>query len=374
MNKTIVTTVTLMLFLSVTESVQSQKISWSTSNGFSNTIITIQNTNNQKTRLNNALSYFSTTHATTKQLQDACFYMNSDQEKYDLCLAAYPNIIDKDNFINIYDYFSSFSSALKLYQKTQGRDEVLSVQYNCRLNVEQDMNTRFDLLIHQGDVFLSVNKLDEAITAYLQAKAIKPNDPTPGMKIEEVRRLQKELININNQNSQDNAKFNALIQQGDHLLAYNLFDEAISFYRQAMAIKQGDQTAYARIKEANRRKQGYNINTQDDDIEIEETIEVVQTSCATEESKFSHIMTAIEDQSFSSDQKDMAKKQISKNCMSIDQFKKIVTLFSMDDDRLEMLKFIYDHTEHTDKMYTLRDLLTFSSTKKEFDEFLIDKE
>ena len=36
--------------------------------------------------------------------------------------------------------------------------------------------------------------------------------------------------------------------------------------------------------------------------------------------------------------------------MSIDQFKKIVTLFSMDDDRLEMLKFIYDHTEHTDKM------------------------
>ena len=81
------------------------------------------------------------------------------------------------------------------------------------------------------------------------------------MKIEEVRRLQQELISINNQNSQDNIKFNSLIQQGDHLLAYNLFDEAISFYRQAMAIKQGDQTAYSRIKEANRRKQGYNINT-----------------------------------------------------------------------------------------------------------------
>ena len=98
MSKTIFPTVTLMLLLLITESVQSQKASWSTSNGFSNTIITIQNTNNQKTRLDNALSYFSTTHATHKQLQDAS-YMSSDQEKYDLCLAAYPNIIDKDNFI-----------------------------------------------------------------------------------------------------------------------------------------------------------------------------------------------------------------------------------------------------------------------------------
>ena len=36
------------------------------------------------------------------------------------------------------------------------------------------MSARFDLLIHQGDVFLSVNKLDEAITAYLQARLSNP--------------------------------------------------------------------------------------------------------------------------------------------------------------------------------------------------------
>ena len=49
-------------------------------------------------------------------------------------------------------------------------------------------------------------------------------------------------------------------------------------------------------------------------------------------------------------------------------------LFSMDDDKLEILKFTYDYAEYPEKMYLLRDLLTFSSSKKEFDDFLIDKE
>ena len=58
----------------------------------------------------------------------------------------------------------------------------------------------------------------------------------------------------------------------------------------------------------------------------------------------------------------------------MDQFKQIVPLFSMDDDKLELIQFYYDYAEYPDKMYLLRDLLTFSSSKKEFDDFLINKE
>ena len=58
----------------------------------------------------------------------------------------------------------------------------------------------------------------------------------------------------------------------------------------------------------------------------------------------------------------------------MDQFKKIVPLFSMDDDKLEMIQFYSDYAEYPDKMYLFRELLTFSSTKKEFDDFLINKE
>jgi len=373
MNKTTTFLITLVFNLLLIQSIEAQNISWSTSDGFTSTIVTIQTANNQQTRYDNALNYLSSTHATTKQLQDVCFYLNNDQEKYNLCLAAYPNILDKDNFINIYNSFSSVSKAIELYRDTQGKDELLSVQYNNQLKIEQDVNTTFDLLMHQGDILLSANKFDEAITLYLKAKNLKPQSSVPSAKIEEARKWQQELANLNSQQSQISVKFDAQIQQGDHLLTYNLFDEAISSYERAMTLKPGDKTAYTRIKEANRRKQEF-MDSEPDVETIIHTTEIIEEACFTEDSKFSHIITTIEAQSFSDDKKEMAKKQVSKNCLSIDQFRAIVPLFSMDDDKLEFLKFIYDYAEHPEKIYLLRDLLTFSSSKKEFDDFLIEKE
>ena len=362
MNKATTFIVTMLLSLSMTQNIQAQNISWSTSDGFTNIIITIQTTSNQQTRYNNALNYFSSTHATTKQLQDVCFYLTNDQEKYNLCVAAYPNIIDKEHFINIYNSFSSFSNAIRLYRETQGKDELLSVQYNYQLNLEQDRNAKFDLFIHQGDVLLSVNKFDEAISAYLQAQKLKPEDPAPSLRIEEVRRWQQELDNINHQQNHINVQFESLVQQGDHLLAYSLFDEAISSYEQAMTLKPGDQTAYNRIKEANRRKQEYTY------------VETAEAPCTTGTSEFSHILTTVKSQSFADERKEMAKRQISKNCLSMEQMRELVPLFNMDDDKLEMIKFMYDYAEYPAKMYLFRDLLSFSSSKKEFDNFLILKE
>ena len=358
MNKVTTLFITLILSLSVAKSLQAQNISWSPSEVFTNTISTIQTTNNKQTRYNNAINYFSSTHATTKQLQDVCFYMNNDQEKYNLCIAAYPNIIDKNNFINIYNSFSSISNAIKLYRDTQGKDELLTVQYDYQLKVKQNLNTKFDLLMHQGNILLSVNKFDKAITTFLEAKTLKPQDPSPSLKIEEARTWKQELANLNNQKNQKDIKFEAQTQQGDHLLTYNLFNEAIASYEEAMTLKPGDQTAYARIKEANRRKQEFK------DAEIVETIEIIEIieeTCMTEESKFTHIMSTIKSQSFSSDMKEMTKKQVTKNCLSMDQFKKIVPLFSMDDDKLEMIQFYYGYAEYPDKKYLFRDFLTFSS-------------
>lgn len=379
------TLIVMVLSFSITKNIQSQNISWSNSDVFSNTIVTIQTTNNQKIRYNNALNYFSNTHSTTKQLKDVIFYMNNDQRKYDLCVVAYPNIIDKDNFKKIYNSFSKISNAIKLYRDTQGKDELLSIQYNCQLNnTEQDINTKFDLLMQQGDIFLSANKFIKAITLFLEAKTLKPQDPNPILKIEEARKWKQELANLNNQQDTNSIKFDLQIQQGDHLLTYNLFDEAIGSYEVAMTLKPGDQTAYNRIKEANRRKQELKDTVIEEveveeveeveDEEIPETIEIIEETCITEKSKFSHILSTIESQTFSSDMKEMTKKQVSKNCLSMDQFKQIVSLFSMDDDKLEIIQFYYDHAEFPDKMYLFRELLTFSSSKKEFDDFLINKE
>lgn len=69
----------------------------------------------------------------------------------------------------------------------------------------------------------------------------------------------------------------------------------------------------------------------------------------------------------------MARNQISKNCLTNDQFKNILGLFSMDDDKLEMLRLMYGYSDNPQEMYLLREELTFSSSKKKYDDFLILK-
>ena len=95
--------------------------------------------------------------------------MYNDQKKYELGVAAYPNIIDKDNFFSIYDSFSKFSWAIKLYHNTQEKQQLTALENNYQLNIEQDNNAIYDLLIEKGDLFLSNNQFDEALLIFQQA-------------------------------------------------------------------------------------------------------------------------------------------------------------------------------------------------------------
>ena len=115
---------------------------------------------------------------------------------------------------------------------------------------------------------------------------------------------------------------------------------------------------YIKIEEANRLKQ---------------ELANANSICTTSETEFNHIKTSIDDQSFADDQMEMAKKYIQKKCFTIEQMKAIIPIFSMDNDKLEMIKYMYDYSYQQNKFYEFRGLLTFSSTQKELDEFLVGK-
>ncbi len=182
------------------------------------------------------------------------FYLYSDQKKYELSVAAYINIIDKDHFFSIYDSFSKFSWAIKLYHNTQEKQKLTTLENNYQLDLEQDNNSIYDLLIQKGDLLLSNNQFDEAILIYQQALEIRPSDQVVIGKINDVATIQQELTDILEAENQLNAQFDAYIYQGDVLLSSNDVENAISIYEQAMALKPGDEIAYLRIKEANNWK------------------------------------------------------------------------------------------------------------------------
>lgn len=231
-----ITFIALALILILSSSTQSfaQQKGHNSNAKYQKCVRSIQSTNNHQYRYNNALQYFSNEYCTTSQLQDVCHYITKDNKKFRLCVAAYPNIIDKENFFRIYNSFSSFAFAIRLYHNTQAKD--VTVIY------------------------------------------------------EEVHEV------------------------------------------------------------------------------IEE--DIIYT---TSHEEFFQIITAIEDQSFSSEQKQIAKKYIAKKPLSMEQLQKIVSLFSMDDDKLEIIKFLYDYAPVPEEMYIFRNSLTFLGTKKKFDKFLINK-
>lgn len=422
MKKTVTFLFLLTIALSTFQHASAQNNQWSATDKFRNCMTSMQSTNDELTRFNYAMNYFLTEHATTIQLQDACYYLYNDQKKYELCVSAYPNIIDKDHFFNIYDSFSKFSWAIKLYHNTQEKQQLSALENDYQLDVAQDNDAIYNLLIEKGDLLLSNNQFNEAILIYQQALEIKPTDQIAQEKINTAEAIQMELAAILEAENQLNSQFDMLIQNGDVFLSANQVDEAITMYEQAMALKPGDETAYLRIKEAhawkteisnmvdneNQKRTEYDFLMQKGDIfvssnKFDDAISVYQQAsnifpseqipyikieevnqlkqafanansiCTTEENEFNHIKTSIDDQSFADEQMDMAKKYIQKKCFTIEQMKEIIPIFSMDDDKLEMIKYMYEYSYQQNRFYEFRSLLTFNSTQKELDEFLVGK-
>ena len=400
----------------------SQTNQWSASNKFTNCINSMRSTNDEHTRFNFAMNFFLTEHTTTIQLIDACHFLTTDNMKYELCVAAYPNIMNKDHFFNVYNSFSSFSYAIKLYHNTQQKTQTTTLQNEYELSHQHNNDHAYELLMEKGDLLVSNNQYDEALLIYNQALELKPGNQNTTQKIQEVNNLKEELAKILTAEQQLNAQFDQFIQQGDIYLTSNQVDQAITMYEQAMNLKPGDQIAYNRIKEANnwkmqmnnmadvesQKKTEFDFLIQKGDIlvsslkydeaiaeyqkassiypsdqtpfiKIEEAkrLKIAHTQatsvCTTSDTDFGNIKTSIKDQTFSNDMMEMAKKHIQKKCLSIEQMMVIVKLFSMDNDKLKMIKYMYNYSQYQDRFYEFRSLLTFSSTKKKLDEFLVSK-
>ena len=124
-------------------------------------------------------------------------------------------------------------------------------KFLTELNSKKDeLEKKYVQLVSEGDKHFSSSKYEEAMAKYKEALAIKPEDQTVQQKITDTELKLEELAE---QKARD-ANFNKLIQEGDQLVAANKFDEAISTYQKAQAIKPNDKIPPQKIKEANDKK------------------------------------------------------------------------------------------------------------------------
>ncbi len=361
MKRTSITLLILVLILSIPKHVSAQNKNANSDVAHKKFIVSLKSNTNRDVRYNNAMQYFINEWHTTFQLQDVSYYMPNDQMRYQLCLAAYPKVIDKNNFFNIYDLFSTLSYAIKLYHGTQAKDGSLesentpdrdysSINFpnsdgyigltgiNCNLPMSQnDFNYFFDGLLFGSNDNEQLEFLKQQVTTHCFSTA-------------QIMKLGLELQLEKNRLTFLKFALNKCFDLENFISTSQLINH--SYYKD-------DLEAYI---------EDYLISVSPP------TTDYPINNCYINDEEFSQTLISIKDQLFSDKQKVMAKKNIERKCFSMEQLQEIVTIFSFDKDRLEIIKYLYDFAPYPDKMYTFRSKLKFLNSKQKFDKFLIDKQ
>ena len=90
----------------------------------------------------------------------------------------------------------------------------------------------------------------------------------------------------------------------------------------------------------------------------------VQRACwqPLDSQSFQRALRSIKKQSFSDDKMTVAKQVVSTNCLTTSQIKKILMLFSFEDDKLEFAKYAYGFVYDPENYYQVYDVFDFSSS------------
>ena len=118
---------------------------------------------------------------------------------------------------------------------------------------ERALEQEFDKLLTQGEQYLKENKAAEAVRNFKNALSIKNNDGyTLALltKAEKMLEEQNKLADIEQQRKSNQAEYQQAVNNGDNLLTLKEYNEAISFYNQAISLKPGDEYAISQKSKA----------------------------------------------------------------------------------------------------------------------------
>ena len=143
-----------------------------------------------------------------------------------------------------------YSDALKLkanetYPTQRIADIDKLIQDQNRLAAEQKAKTdAYNAAIAKADNLLKNNQYDQAVVAYKEASANKPDEKYPFTKIDEIGQIKKNLEN--------EAKYKQAISTADAFFAKKQFEQSKSAYSQALALKPNDVYSTSQIAKADK--------------------------------------------------------------------------------------------------------------------------
>ncbi|MEO1051942.1 MAG: DUF4476 domain-containing protein [Bacteroidota bacterium] len=104
-----------------------------------------------------------------------------------------------------------------------------------------------------------------------------------------------------------------------------------------------------------------------------QTVQTTTTSSgcyAMSNADFSTAMESISSKSFAEEKMTVAKQVLRSNCMTVDQIKEVIGIFTYEDDKLEFAKVAYPKAVDKSNYYQVNDTFTYSETIEQLDAFL----
>lgn len=311
-------------------------------------------------RLNETKSLLKTYAMTSLQVKSLADLFKDDYSRLEFAKSAYQNVLDKNNFYEVYDAFMYFSTVFMLHDYVKG----LSSNTN---NGGNDDETPTEL------TFPNLNY--PSISGYTGKKhcSYPMNDHDFHLFAADVAELGSEntksarLAEI----AQGHCMTTAQAMKFSSLLKIEA--NKLTFLKQAYLRAfdaENFKTAIQMFAYNNNKNNLLNyINTQVIDDNTNDT-----PVCEVTEAEFLDVRNRIKKES-SSARLNMAKYLIkNKKCYTSAQIKNLVKIFSFDKDRMIVIKYAYDYTIDKNNFYIIKDALTFSSAKEDFMKFLNSKE
>ncbi len=167
-------------------------------------------------------------------------------------------IANADNMFNERNYTAAkqaYESALRIKpgevhpQNRISEIERLVADQQRKLDRQQKMENDYKAAVSKADGLFRMKEYEEALTEYNNALAIKPGEQYPSGKISEIKQLLKSQQEALAEARQKKENYRKLIVQADQLFDRKDYEQAKSYYNQALAYQPGESYPKQQIAE-----------------------------------------------------------------------------------------------------------------------------
>jgi hypothetical protein len=144
-----------------------------------------------------------------------------------------------------------------------------------------------------------------------------------------------------------------------------------SYTTTSTGVTQGNSVANSQINANNIGTNSTNVSNNSNQNNLSSNNSACNSSMPTAE--FNEAKKSIQSKSFDDTKLNIAKQIADNNCMSVDQIKGIISLFSFENNKLEFAKYAYDRCSEKRNYYKVGDTFTFNSNVEELNEFIKSK-